>query len=124
MFFYVINTISAIPNNLRGCCGTTYAGIAKKKYVRHGARINGHSFRSTFCHRSHNMVCFVLPSCCITAGSDNIALLPTTFIRTLHGYRSCVLVRIKPFFIPVDIQCTHCMCPFLLGRYLVQALCS
>ena len=48
------------------------------------------------------MVCFVLPSCCTTAGSDPIALLlPNTFvycmgtIRTISRY-CCILLYVVP----------------------------
>ena len=73
---------------VRWCCGTTCARIAMQKCVRHAAWINGYWFHVAFCHKchwSHNMVWFVLPSCCTTVGSDPNALLPNIFC-TLHGY--------------------------------------
>ena len=47
---------------------------------------NGNPFHIAFCHRSHNVVCFVLPSCCSTAGSDPIVILPNTFVHCVVTY--------------------------------------
>ena len=80
--FNVTNTASATPK-YPGCCGTTCALFATQRYVRHASWINGYSFHITFCHRSHNLVCFLLPSCCTTAGSDPIALMSNTFVHCM-----------------------------------------
>ena len=83
--FNVLNTASA-THNYPGCCGTTCARIAMQRYVRHAAWMNGYSCHVAFCHRSHNVVCFVLPSCCTTAGSDPIALLPNTLVHCMAAH--------------------------------------
>ena len=89
--FGVMMTTSATPN-YPGCCGTTCARIAMQKCVRHAAWMNGYSFHVALCHKSHNVVCFVLPSCCTTAGSDPITLYYcrihpyTAWLRTINRY--------------------------------------
>ena len=42
-----------------------------------------YSFYIAFRHRSHNVVCFVLPPCCTAADSDPIALVPNSFVQCL-----------------------------------------
>ena len=44
--------------------------------------MNSCSFHIAFCHKSRNVVCFVVPSCCTTAGSDPIATLFVHFMVT------------------------------------------
>ena len=64
---------------------------------------DGYSFFFAFCHRSHNVFCFVLPSCCTTAGSDRIDLLPNTFIRARPINRYCIVYT----FVRTDLLYTY-----------------
>ena len=83
----VMNTTSATSNkNYPGCCGTTCA--------RNAMQIMCNWLFISFCIMwSHNVVCFVLPSCCTTPGSDPIDVNNSYYcsfaeqiICTLHGY--------------------------------------
>ena len=83
--FNVMNTASAAPN-YPSCCGTC-ARIANAK-VCTTRGMNDYLFHISFCHSSHNVVCFVLPSSCTTAGRNPILLHDriVEYIRTLHDY--------------------------------------
>ena len=105
--FNLMNTESATPNH-PGCCGTACARIAKQKYVPHEAWMEAYSFHIAFCHRPHNVLCFVPPSCCTAAGSEPVALLHcriqshTAWLLTMN--RCCIvyLHLIRSFVRSVD----------------------
>ena len=75
--------------------------------------MEAYSFHIAFCHRSHIVVCFVLPSCCTTAGSEPVALLHcriqshTAWLLTVN--RCCIvyLHLIRSFVRSVDLLDTN-----------------
>ena len=45
--------------------------------------MNGCICHIEFCDKTHNVVCFVLPSCCTTPGRDPTVLLSNTFVHCM-----------------------------------------
>lgn len=79
-----MNRASATPN-YPSCCGTTCTRNAVAQVCTTRCK-TGYSFHIGFCHKSYNMVSFVLPSYSTPVGNDPIALLPNTFVHLMVTY--------------------------------------